>query len=148
MKKQLFAAFGVAAMLLAGCSSNGTASSTASSAAGAETKGTASVATDKGEVNATVTKKDGKIVAVEIDEVTEDGSSKKELGSEYGMKSASGIGKEWDEQIKYLEDYIVKNGTEAVKLNEEGYAEGEDVKSGCTINLSKIMEAVNEAAAK
>lgn len=73
---------------------------------------------------------------------------KKELGAEYGMKSASGIGKEWNEQVEFLEKYIVENGPEAVKLDADGYAEDEDVKSGCTINLSAIMEAVDEAAAK
>lgn len=73
---------------------------------------------------------------------------KKEKGADYGMKSASGIGKEWNEQIEYLEQYMVDNGIDSVKLNSDGYAENEDVKSGCTINLSQIMEAVNEANSK
>lgn len=33
--------------------------------------------------------------------------SKRELGDEYGMKGASGIGKEWYEQINSLEDWLV-----------------------------------------
>lgn len=33
--------------------------------------------------------------------------SKRELGDEYGMKAASGIGKEWYEQINSLEDWLV-----------------------------------------
>lgn len=151
MKKSLFAALAAASLLLAGCSSSAPASSTAStgSDSAAETKNTAHVATDDGtEVSATVTKKDGKVTAVEIDETTEDGNSKKELGTDYGMKVKSGIGKEWDEQIKFLEDYLVKNGIDSVKLNSDGYAEDEDVKSGVTINLNNIMKAVDEAAAK
>lgn len=151
MKKRLFAALAVAGMMLAGCSSTSAPASSAansSAAAEGETTNTAHVATDGGEVTATVTKKDGKVTAVEIDETTEDGTSKKDLGSEYGMKAKSGIGKEWDEEIKFLEDYLVKNGIDSVKLNSDGYAEEEDVKSGCTINLKTIMEAVDEAAAK
>lgn len=64
------------------------------------------------------------------------------------MKSASGIGKEWNEQIEFLENYIVEHGADSVKLDADGYAEDEDVRSGVTINLSKIMEAVDEAAAE
>lgn len=144
MKKSLFAALAAASLLLAGCSS--TDSAATSSAASDETTNTAHVATDDGEITATVTKKDGKVTAVQIDETTEDGSSKKDLGSDYGLKDKSGIGKEWDEQIAFLENYLVENGIDSVKLNSEGYAEEEDVKSGVTINLSKIMEAVDEAA--
>lgn len=141
MKKHAMAAFAIAAMMFAGCSSSAPAASDSN-----ETTNTAHVAADDGtEVTATVTKKDGKITAVEIDQTTEDGTSKKDLGADYDMKKASGIGKEWDEQVKFLENYIVEHGPEAVKLNADGYAEDEDVKSGCTINLSKIMEAVDEA---
>ena len=32
--------------------------------------------------------------------------SKKELGDAYGMKAYSGIGKEWYEQIEYLENWL------------------------------------------
>ncbi len=147
MNKRIFAAMAVAGLLFAGCSSN-SSSSTASSAAADETSNTAYVATDGGEISATVTKKDGKVTAIQIDQTTEDGSSKKELGADYGMKSASGIGKEWNEQIEYLENYMIENGIDSVKLNADGYAENEDVKSGCTINLKEIMEAVDEANAK
>lgn len=64
------------------------------------------------------------------------------------MKEASIIGKEWYEQVKYLEQFIIDNGVDAVKLDKDGYAEDEDLKSGCTINLTDIMEAVKEADAK
>ena len=146
MNKKLFAALTGASLLFAGCSST---SSTASSTADAgKTSHTAYVDHDGNEISATVTKKDGKITAVSIDEATEDGKTKKELGEEYSMKSASGIGKEWNEQIEFLENYIVEHGADSVKLDADGYAEDEDVRSGVTINLSKIMEAVDEAAAE
>lgn len=144
MKKQLFAALAAASMLFAGCSSS---SSTASSAAAdGETTNTAYVDHDGAEISATVTKKDGKITGVTLDEVTEDGDSKKDLGDDYGMKARSGIGKEWYEQIEFLENYIVENGVDAVKLDADGYAENEDVRSGCTINIKSFMEAIDEAA--
>ena len=144
MNKKAFAALTAATLLFAGCTSG---SANSSSAAG-ETSNTAYVDHDGQDVSATVTKKDGKITGVTIDETTEDGKIKKELGAEYDMKRASGIGKEWNEQVEFLEKYIVENGPEAVKLDADGYAEDEDVKSGCTINLSAIMEALDEAAAK
>ncbi len=148
MKSRLFAAAAVAAMIFAGCSSSTDESKTSSAAADGEKTETAYVATDGGEISASVTKKDGKVTAISIDESTEDGSTKKELGEEYGMRKNSGIGKEWNEEIEFLENYMVEHGIDSVKLNADGYAENEDVKSGCTINLSKIMEAVNEANAK
>ena len=147
MNKRIFAAMAVAGLLFAGCSSSSSDASSAASGAG-ETSNTAYVESDGTEVSATVTKKDGKVTAIQIDQTTEDGSSKKEKVADYGMKSASGIGKEWNEQIEYLEQYMVDNGIDSVKLNSDGYAENEDVKSGCTINLSQIMEAVNEANSK
>lgn len=144
MKKLL--AMGVLTLCLAACSSGESTSSTGDTAG--SVSGTATVAVDDGEITATVTKDaDGKIEKVVIDQI-QDGNSKKDLKEDYGMKDASGIGKEWYEQIAYLETYIVDNGVDAVKLDADGYPEGEDLRAGCTINLSKIMEAVDDADAK
>lgn len=137
--KKSFALVGLAAMMLAACGGSDAASGTTESA---------TVATDTGEVTATLTKDaEGKLTGVNIDEI-KDGESKKDLGDEYDMKKASGIGKGWYEQIEFLENYIIENGVDSVKLNADGYAESEDVKAGCTINLKTIMEAVDEANAK
>lgn len=137
--KKSFALVGLAAMMLAACGGNNAASGTTESA---------TVATDTGEVTATLTKDaEGKLTGVNIYEI-KDGESKKDLGDEYEMKKASDIGKEWYEQIEFLENYIIENGVDSVKLNADGYAESEDVKAGCTINLKTIMEAVDEANAK
>lgn len=144
MKKALIA-FGAAALLLAGCS-NGTSGGSDNKTAG--TTNSATVESDGSETTATITKEDGKITGVDIDVVDAEGNSKKELGDDYGMKKASGIGKEWNEQVQFLEKYIMENGVDSVKLDSEGYAENEDVKSGCTINLTDIMKAVDEANAK
>ncbi len=143
MKSHVLAALAVASTLLVGCSGGSDTSKTDDTVSN-----TAYVETDDGEISATVTKKDGKVTAVEIDETTSDGESKKDLGTDYGLKSKSGIGKEWNEQIQFLENYLVEHGIDSVKLNSDGYAEEEDVKTGCTINLKQIMEAVDAANAK
>ena len=144
MRSRVLVALALTSALLMGCSS-GTDDTSKDDGA---VSNTAYVETEDGEIKATVTKKDGKVTAVEIDETTSDGDSKKELGSDYGLKDKSGIGKEWDEQIQFLENYLVEHGIDSVKLNSDGYAEEEDVKTGCTINLKQIMEAVDAADAK
>lgn len=73
MNKKAFAALTAATLLFAGCTSG---SANSSSAAG-ETSNTAYVDHDGQDVSATVTKKDGKITGVTIDETTEDGKKKK-----------------------------------------------------------------------
>ncbi len=85
-----------------------------------------------------------KVVSISLDEVKE-GKSKKELGPKYGMKDSSKIKKEWDEQVKFLEDYIIKNGLEKVELTAEGKPKNDDVLAGCTINLTNMMEAAKAA---
>lgn len=110
-------------------------------------EGKATYTNDKGEVTtAKVKLKDGKLNEVEIDE-TANGKdkTKKELGNAYEMKQASRIGREWYEQIDFLENYIVKNGVEDIKLNSEGKAENQDVTTGCTIRIDGFLKAVKEA---
>lgn len=109
---------------------------------------TAEVKGDGETTTATIVEKDGKIKKITIDQVKDDGTDKREAGADYGMKKASSIGKEWDEQIEYLEQFIEKNGIDAVKLDKDGYAEDEDLKSGCTMKLTEIMQAVKDAQAK
>lgn len=95
-----------------------------------------------------VTKEGDKVTAVSIDEVDEEGLSKKDLGDDYGMKKASTVEKEWYEQVEFLENYILENGVDSIKLNDEGKAENEDLKSGCTISIKNMVDAVKEAEAK
>lgn len=91
-----------------------------------------------------VTMNGDQIEEIQFDE-TKKGTSKKELGSAYNMKSASKIKKEWDEQVVFLEDYIVKKGLDQVVLDEKGYAKNDDVLSGCTINIKSLIDTANEA---
>ncbi len=142
----------LALVLLAGCSASSTkeetkdenATTTVDEAGGAQSDAEVTDA-DGNVTNATIEEENGKVTSISNDVVDKDGKSKKEAGDDYDMKSASGIGKEWYEQVKYLEQFIINNGIDAVKLDSDGYAEDEDLKSGCTINLKDIMEAVNEA---
>lgn len=89
---------------------------------------------------------EGKIESVYID-TTYQGSTKKTLGYDYNMQkyypSAQG---EWFEQVERLEKAIVENqGTEFLKLNANGKT---DAVSGCTIEISAMVKAVDEALSK
>lgn len=100
---------------------------------------------NKGEVaSAKIKMKDDKIEEVELDESTKD-TTKKTLKEDYGMKLASSIGKEWYEQVRFLEDYIQKNGIENIVLNDEGKADNTDVLTGCTIRIDGFIKAIDEA---
>ena len=84
------------------------------------------------------------VVSVSIDE-TEEGVSKKELGDEYGLKRASGIGKEWDEQIAFLESYLAAHGAQDLLYDAQGRALNADVLSGCTISIQKYEQTYAQA---
>lgn len=74
--KKSFALVGLAAMMLAACGGNAASGTTES----------ATVSTDESEITATLTKDaEGKLTAVNIDEVKE-GESKKDAGDDYSMK--------------------------------------------------------------
>ncbi|MCI8850227.1 MAG: FMN-binding protein [Erysipelotrichaceae bacterium] len=102
----------------------------------------------KGETSmAKVTFSDNKITKVELDETTGD-TTKKKLGDKYDMRDASPIGKNWDEQIAYLESYIKRNGIENIKLDASGKAVNEDILSGCTIAIDGYIKAIEDAKNK
>ena len=124
----------------------------------AEANGTAQIDTNF----AVVTTKDGKVTSVLVDSlqakvpVNADGTlgtaslkTKKELGFDYGMVAykASPIGKEWFEQVEAFEK-AAAGGYEDLKISAEGYAEDDDLKAGCTINLYPFTGIVNKALGK
>lgn len=90
----------------------------------------------------------GLIKRIAIDETytTKDGkiTTKKKLKDDYNMKGSSSIGKEWYEQIEFLEKQLVGSDGNLV-LDETGKPSDEDVLAGCTIYLTEIMNAVHEA---
>ena len=74
--------------------------------------------------------------------------SKKELGDDYGMRAASPIGKEWDEQIEAIEAYAVGKTVEELKtkaIDEYGVVADADLASGATIYVGSFIWAIEEA---
>ena len=116
MKKITVLLLGVC-MLLSGCAKS------------EQKEGTGTYTNANGETTtAKVTLKDGKISKVSIDETAKDkDKTKKELGADYHMKTASGIGKEWNEQVKFFENYVAKHGIEKLELKDNGKADRKSV---------------------
>lgn len=76
--------------------------------------------------------------------------SKNVLGDAYGMKAASGIGKEWNEQAAFLADYVVGKTIEEVKgiaLDAEGTATDEELLAGVTMHIGPYLAVIEEAVA-
>lgn len=76
--------------------------------------------------------------------------TKQELGAEYGMKGASAIGKEWNEQADAFVSYVKGKTVEEVMgiaLDEEGHATIPDLTASVTIKLGDYVEAIEKAVA-
>lgn len=102
--------------------------------------------------------KNGRILECELDaceiksEFTYDGkfvpgdsfSTKGELGSSYGMKGASSVGKEWYEQADAFEDAAEGKTLDQIK---ERLATGESeiISAGCTVDTSDFIAAIESA---
>ena len=74
--------------------------------------------------------------------------SKKELGDAYGMRAASPIGKEWDEQVEAIEAYAVGKTVEELKtkaIDETGAVKDADLASGATIYMGSFIWAIEAA---
>ena len=86
---------------------------------------------------------DGKVTS-EAGEVL----TKKELGDDYGMRVASPIGKEWDEQVEAIEAYAVGKTVEELKtmaIDEAGVVKDADLASGATIYMGSFIWAIEAA---
>ena len=71
--------------------------------------------------------------------------NKKELGTEYGMKAASPIGKEWDEQAAFLREYFIGKTVEEIKgiaLDEKNHPTDADLTAGCTMAIGDFTSAL------
>ncbi len=107
---------------------------------------------------------DGKVVSCNIDTaqtavnfdeagvITSDKAmnypTKKEKGDDYGMIKASGIGREWYEQIEAVEEWMIgKTAAEITNmpLNDEGATTDVDLATKATISLTGYQAAVLEA---
>lgn len=128
-------------------------------AATAEAAGNAQVDTT---VCAVVLNAEGKIAAVHFDvvqgkvaitdkgeissEVGAEFKTKRELGDEYGMRKASPIGKEVNEQMDALEAWCVGKTVEEAVAGANSGADA-DLLAGCTIHVDAFMAALTKAAA-
>ena len=93
---------------------------------------------------ANIVERDGQEPVVIMDRV-QNGQSSKERHDSYGIRPVSSIGKEWWEQIVFLEDWIAGNGVDALELDSSGHALNADVVSGATINVAEPSAAVVNA---
>lgn len=128
-----------AAFVLVGCGGSSEVSGTAKSEANS-----------KGQVTTVeLTKKGDKITKIAIDDTYEhegEATTKKTLKDGYKMKMASSIGKEWWEQIDFLEKFIVENGIDKVgALTDEGKPTNEDVLTGCTMAIDSYVDTTKKA---
>lgn len=76
--------------------------------------------------------------------------TKQELGTDYGMLKASGIGKEWNEQADAFAAYVVGKTVDEVKgiaVNEEGVAADADLASSVTVHVGDLIAVVEKAVA-
>ncbi len=76
--------------------------------------------------------------------------TKNELGEAYGMKKASGIGKEWMEQAAAFAKYVTgKTPAEVsgIAVDDKGYVVTEDIKTSVTISIGDFLAALMKATA-
>lgn len=74
--------------------------------------------------------------------------TKNELGAEYGMKKASGIGKEWNEQAAAFAKYVegkTANEIAAIAVDESKHPTGADLTASVTMSVGDHIEAVKKA---
>lgn len=88
--------------------------------------------------------KEGKITT----DLKTEPKTKQELGPEYGMKKASKIQKEWNEQADAFAAYVVGKTIDEVKgiaITEDGLAGDTDLASSVTIHIGDYIAAVEKA---
>ncbi len=84
-------------------------------------------------------------------DLTESIKTKRQLGDDYGMEGASGIGKEWYEQVDALQEWMVGQSVEEVlgmktsTQNGAEYADEEELTSSVTIAVDQFLEALQVA---
>ena len=74
--------------------------------------------------------------------------SKNELGDDYGMKKASSIGKEWNEQAAALADYAVGKTVAELKgmaVGEDGKAADADLAASVTLYIGSFVDGIEAA---
>lgn len=75
--------------------------------------------------------------------------TKDELGDAYGMKKASKIGKEWNEEAAAFAKYVVGKTVAEVKgiaINSEGESTDKDLTASVTISIADFMKILDKAS--
>ena len=108
--------------------------------------------------------KDGKVLVALLDVAQNKGTfdatgaivkaeaapTKQEKGADYGMKGASAIGKEWNEQANALTAYFVgKTADEvaAIAVDAEGVVTVEDLKTSVSVGIDEYLASFAKAVA-
>lgn len=110
--------------------------------------------------------KDGKIVKCVIDaaqtkvnfskegklltDLKTEFKTKNELGEGYGMKKASGIGKEWSEQAAAFANYVVGKTVDEVKgiaVDDKGVTTDKELLASVTVHITDFTAAIEKAVA-
>ena len=76
--------------------------------------------------------------------------TKQELKEEYGMKKASGIGREWNEQADALAAYVTGKTLDEIRgiaVTEDGHAGDAELASSVTMSVGGWLETVEKAVA-
>jgi len=74
--------------------------------------------------------------------------TKDELGTEYGMKKASKIGKEWNEEAEAFAKYVVGKTAADVKgvaVNDKGEPTATELTASVTISIGDFMKIIDKA---
>lgn len=161
---KVLAASALVATALVGCGNKDDGGATTAAKIAKAGLGIVSSLSDEGQVNTTFVAlgldADGKIAYIDLDVAQStpggDGEldkTKEERGTDYNMKGASPIGKEWDEQAVAFEEYCKgKTPEEVAKVETMDYhggkaaKEGTDLAAGCTITIDSFLAAVDKAA--
>lgn len=95
---------------------------------------------------ANVIEKDGEVLKILFDAVRPDGGlSSKEKYNDYGIGAVSTIGKEWWEQVIFVEDFARENGVDGFEMTEDGYAGSPDAVTGATFHVVYFLDALQDA---
>ena len=85
-----------------------------------------------------------------LSDLTAPVASKNERGDDYGMRVASSIGREWNEQAQALADYVVGKTIDQVTgiaLTEDGKASDADLTASVTMSIGGYLDGIQQAAA-
>lgn len=89
--------------------------------------------------------KDGKITS----DIKAEVQTKNELGENYGMKKASKIGKEWNEEAAAFGKYVIGKTVDEVKgiaVSDQGVPSGADLNTSVTIHIAPFQSIIASAS--